>query len=84
MCETSSEMVPELVGPSVRWVSVLRASRMLDATLPVASRRCPGRSVSDQNRLSGLWFHCHCGPRFDPFHAFSADSVRKSALVVFQ
>ena len=48
---------------------------MLDATLPVVSRRCPGRSVSDQNRLSGLWFHCHWSPRSDPFHAFSADSA---------
>src|SRR5918995_2861571 len=42
------------------------------STLFVVSLSHPSRSVSDQYRLSGAWFHCHGSARRDPLGAISS------------
>src|SRR5688572_27362249 len=47
-------------GPTVRCVSVLRASQRLVAG-NACSVRYPGRSASDHAAGSATWLHCHTG-----------------------
>ena len=58
-------MVPvdgRFVKAKMRCVSMLRAD-VRRCAVPDAFRRSqPGRSNSDQQPPSGLWFHCHCMP----------------------
>ena len=56
---TSKHTVAWHTGPSMRWVSVLGAKYKLGTILLVLRRNHPGRSVRVNDKLSGLWFHCH-------------------------
>src|SRR5262245_30770522 len=74
-------------GPKVRWDRVLRASSNQAnssrpdnfpyvycpvTTVPLVRRSQPSRSVSDQYRLSGAWFHSHTVSSREPLGAISA------------